>query len=118
MALQFLGEEDDSQLTVCKIGYLALQLAAPGRHNLRPGIACTFPVLHLSDGPASPFFRTLEFPSRALTVASHPVAMAGVARCADPGKFWLLVLLNILLLGALGYWACKALWRRRGNIWL
>jgi hypothetical protein len=35
-----------------------------------------------------------------------------------PGKFWLLVLLNILLLGALGYWACKALWRRRGNIWL
>jgi len=35
-----------------------------------------------------------------------------------PGKFWLLVLLNILLLAALMYFACKALLTRRGSIWL
>ncbi len=35
-----------------------------------------------------------------------------------PGKFWLLMLLNTLLLGTLVYWGCKARWSRRGNIWL
>ena len=35
-----------------------------------------------------------------------------------PGKFWLLVMLNILLLAAMICWAGKALLSRRGNIWL
>ena len=35
-----------------------------------------------------------------------------------PEKFRMLVTLNVLLLAALVYWACKALLSRRGNIWL